>query len=50
MRRLNIPVNEIPGRMRIETPSSDSVVTQLVCPVTVFGRHFGMDLVCIPLS
>ncbi|MCI43420.1 cellular nucleic acid-binding protein, partial [Trifolium medium] len=39
--------------MRIETPSSGSVVTQLVCldcPVTVFDRHFGMDLVCIPLS
>ncbi|MCI78257.1 hypothetical protein A2U01_0099527, partial [Trifolium medium] len=43
MRRLNIPVTEIPGRMRIETLSSGSVVTQLVCldcPVTVFGRHF----------
>ncbi|MCI43304.1 hypothetical protein A2U01_0064541, partial [Trifolium medium] len=36
-------VTEIPGRMRIETPSSGSVVTQLVClncPVTVFDRHF----------
>ncbi|MCI96752.1 hypothetical protein A2U01_0118052, partial [Trifolium medium] len=43
MRRLNIHVTEIPGRMRIETPSSGSVITQLVCldsPVTVFGRHF----------
>ncbi|MCI92395.1 hypothetical protein A2U01_0113691, partial [Trifolium medium] len=29
MRRLNVPVVEIPGRMRIETPSSGSVVTQL---------------------
>ncbi|MCI28831.1 cellular nucleic acid-binding protein, partial [Trifolium medium] len=46
-------VTEIPGCMRIETPSSGPVTTQLVylnCPVTVFGRHFGMDLVCIPLS
>ncbi|PNX98486.1 retrotransposon-related protein [Trifolium pratense] len=28
-------------------------MTKLVCvncPVTIFGRHFGMDLVCIPLS
>ncbi|MCI11444.1 cellular nucleic acid-binding protein, partial [Trifolium medium] len=53
MKRLSIPVTEIPGRMEIETPSSGSVTTQLVClncPVTVFGRHFGMDLVCIPLT
>ncbi|MCI93485.1 hypothetical protein A2U01_0114783, partial [Trifolium medium] len=28
MRRLNIPVTEILGRMRIETPSSGSVVTR----------------------
>ncbi|MCI44056.1 cellular nucleic acid-binding protein, partial [Trifolium medium] len=43
MRRLNISVTEIPGRMRIETPSGGSVITQLVClncPVTIFGRHF----------
>ncbi|MCI32143.1 cellular nucleic acid-binding protein, partial [Trifolium medium] len=41
------------GRMEIETPASGSVITQVVCvncPVTVFGRHFGMDLVCIQLS
>jgi hypothetical protein len=39
--------------MEIETPASGSVTTQLVClkcPVDVFGRSFGMDLVCIPLS
>ncbi|MCI85632.1 hypothetical protein A2U01_0106911, partial [Trifolium medium] len=43
MRRLNIPVTEISVRMKIETSSSGSVVTQLVCldcPVTVFDRHF----------
>ncbi|MCI15490.1 cellular nucleic acid-binding protein, partial [Trifolium medium] len=53
VKRLNIPVTEISGCMKIETPSSGFVTTQLVClncPVTVFGRHFGMDLVCIPLS
>ncbi|MCI21965.1 cellular nucleic acid-binding protein, partial [Trifolium medium] len=46
-------MTEILSRMKIETPSSGSVTTQIVClncPVTVFGRHFGMDLVCIPLS
>ncbi|GAU46351.1 hypothetical protein TSUD_180840 [Trifolium subterraneum] len=53
MKRLNIPVYEMSGCMNIETPASGSVVTRLVCrncPVSVFGRHFGMDLVCIPLS
>ncbi|PNX66755.1 cellular nucleic acid-binding protein, partial [Trifolium pratense] len=41
------------GRMEIETPANGSVTTRFVCrdcPVTVFGRHFGMDLVCIQLS
>ncbi|GAU47917.1 hypothetical protein TSUD_404700 [Trifolium subterraneum] len=53
MKRLNIPVYEMSGCMNIETPASGSVITRLVCrncPVSVFGRHFGMDLVCIPLS
>ncbi|GAU49588.1 hypothetical protein TSUD_138750 [Trifolium subterraneum] len=53
MKRLNIPVYERSGCMNIETPASGSVITRLVCrncPVSVFGRHFGMDLVCIPLS
>ncbi|GAU10058.1 hypothetical protein TSUD_423720, partial [Trifolium subterraneum] len=53
MKRLNIPVYEMSGCMNIETPASGSVITRLVCrncPVSVFGIHFGMDLVCIPLS
>ncbi|GAU50683.1 hypothetical protein TSUD_410390 [Trifolium subterraneum] len=53
MKRLNIHVYEMSGCMNIETPASGSVITRLVCrncPVFVFGRHFGMDLVCIPLS
>ncbi|GAU50834.1 hypothetical protein TSUD_410940 [Trifolium subterraneum] len=53
MKRLNIPIYEMSGCMSIETPASGSVTTRLVCrncPVTVFGRHFGMDLLCIPLS
>ncbi|KAK2427684.1 putative mitochondrial protein [Trifolium repens] len=53
MKRLNIPVSEMLGCMEIETPASSSVTTQLVCrkcPVTVFGKSFDMDLVCIPLS
>ncbi|GAU32901.1 hypothetical protein TSUD_393220 [Trifolium subterraneum] len=53
MKRLNIPVYEMSGCMNIETPVSGSIITRLVCRnchVSVFGRHFGMDLVCIPLS
>ncbi|GAU50676.1 hypothetical protein TSUD_187600 [Trifolium subterraneum] len=53
MKRLNIPVYEMSDCMNIETPASCSVITRLICrncPVSVFGRHFGMDLVCIPLS
>jgi len=41
------------GRMIIDTPSSGSVTTALVCrrcPLTIFGKHFGMDLVCLTLS
>ena len=53
MKRLNIPVSEMFGCMEIETPASGSVTTQLVCrkcPVTIFGKSFDMDLVCISLS
>ncbi|GAU44151.1 hypothetical protein TSUD_399730, partial [Trifolium subterraneum] len=45
MKRLNIPVYEMSGCMNNQTPASGSVVTRLVCrncPVSVFGRHFGM--------
>ncbi|KAK2397792.1 cleavage and polyadenylation specificity factor subunit [Trifolium repens] len=50
---LNLETSVMSRCMVIETPASDSVTTKLVCvncPVTIFGRHFGMDLVCIPLS
>ncbi|GAU10302.1 hypothetical protein TSUD_418910, partial [Trifolium subterraneum] len=53
VKRLSIPVTEMSGRMEIETPASGSVTTRLVCldcPVSVFDRHFGMDLVCIQMS
>ena len=41
------------GRMVIDTPSSGSVTTLLVCrncPIEIFGRGFGMDFVCLPLE
>jgi hypothetical protein len=53
MKRLNLETTVMSRCMIIETSASDSVTTKLVCvncPVTVFGRHFDMDLVCIPLS
>ncbi|CAJ2672989.1 unnamed protein product [Trifolium pratense] len=52
-KRLSIPLTDMMGRMEIETPANGSVITRQVCrncPVTIFGKHFGMDLVCIPLS
>jgi hypothetical protein len=40
------------GNMVIEIPAKDSMTTKLVvldCPLTIFGKHFGVDLVCLPL-
>ena len=40
-------------KMTIETPSIGSVVTSLAClncPLTIFDRDFGVDLICLPLS
>jgi hypothetical protein len=51
--RLNLETSVMSSRMVIDTPANGSVTTKLVCvncPVTVYGRNFGMDLVCIPLS
>src|SRR4051812_24213226 len=39
--------------MVIDTPASGSVTTSSAClnyPVDIFGRKFGMDLVCLPLE
>jgi hypothetical protein len=53
VKRLNLETSVMSSRMVIDTPANGSVTTKLVCvncPVTVYGRSFGMDLVCIPLS
>ncbi|CAJ2632997.1 unnamed protein product [Trifolium pratense] len=50
VKRLNLETTVMSKCMVIETPASDSVMTKLVCvncPVTIFGRHFGMDLTVI---
>lgn len=39
--------------MAIDTPAIGSVTTSLVCvnfPLTIYGRDFGIDFVCLPLS
>jgi len=41
------------GEMVVETPAKGSVTTSLVClkcPLSMFGRDFEIDLVCLPLS
>ncbi|GAU38281.1 hypothetical protein TSUD_119620 [Trifolium subterraneum] len=50
--RLGLKLSPMKGKMVIELPAKDSVTTSLVvldCPLTIFGRHFGIDLVCLPL-
>ncbi|XP_050886811.1 uncharacterized protein LOC127092070 [Lathyrus oleraceus] len=40
------------GSMVIDTPAKGSVTTTSVClscPLSIFGRDFGIDLVCLPL-
>jgi len=39
--------------MVVETSAKGSVTTSLVClkcPLSIFGRDFTVDLVCLPLS
>ncbi|XP_058775373.1 uncharacterized protein LOC131649637, partial [Vicia villosa] len=53
VKRLNLEISEINGSMVIDTPASGSVTTSfacLNCPIDIFGREFGMDLVCLPLE
>ena len=53
MKRLNLEVSAVNGSMVIDTPTNGSVTTSLVClnyPLTIYGRDFGIDLICLPLS
>jgi hypothetical protein len=53
VKRLNLETSVMSGCMVIDTPANGSITTKLACvncPVSVFGKNFGMDLVCIPLS
>ncbi|RHN78855.1 putative nucleotidyltransferase, Ribonuclease H [Medicago truncatula] len=50
---LGLVLSDMNGEMVVETPAKGSVTTSLVClkcPLSMFGRDFEMDLVCLPLS
>ncbi|RHN40786.1 putative nucleotidyltransferase, Ribonuclease H [Medicago truncatula] len=50
---LGLVMSDMNGEMVVETPAKGSVTTSLVClkcPLSMFGRDFEMDLVCLPLS
>jgi hypothetical protein len=52
-RRLNLVLSPLGGDMVIDTPSSGSITTALVClscPLTIYGREFLMDLICLPMK
>jgi len=51
--KLGLVMSSMNGKMVVETPTKGSVTTSLVClkyPLSIFGRDFTMDLVCLPLS
>jgi len=51
--QLGLVMSSMNGEMVVETPAKGSVTTSLVClkcPLSIFGRDFVADLVCLPLS
>lgn len=52
-KKLNMEISHMVESMVIETLANGSVTTLLVClnfPLTIYGKDFGMDLICLPLS
>lgn len=52
-KRLDLKLSSMVGSMVIDTPTNDSVTISLVClkcPLTIYGKSFTMDLVCLQLS
>ncbi|RHN51999.1 putative nucleotidyltransferase, Ribonuclease H [Medicago truncatula] len=50
---LGLDISDMKGEMVVETPAKGSVTTSLVClrcPISMFGRDFVIDLVCLPLT
>ncbi|XP_058759506.1 uncharacterized protein LOC131632797 [Vicia villosa] len=51
--RLNLTLFAMNGEMVVDLLAKGSVTTSLVrlkCPLSIFDRDFGVDLVCLPLS
>jgi len=51
--KLNLAVPDMNGEMDVETLAKSSLTTSLVClicHVSMFGRDFEIDLVCLPLN
>ena len=49
--KLELRFSDMKGSMVIDTPASGSVTTTCVClkfPLTIYGKSFVMDLVCLP--
>src|SRR4051812_5509675 len=52
-KRLKLEISDINRSMVIDTPALTSVTTSfacLSCPIDIFGREFGMELVCLTLE
>ena len=51
--KLGLTISDMNGEMVVETPAKGSVTTSLVClscSLSMFGRDFKVDLVCLPLT
>lgn len=51
--RMGLKLSSMVGSMVIDTPAIGLVKTSWVClncPLTIYGKSFGMDLVCLPLN
>lgn len=50
--KLGLAPSTLGREMVIGTPSIGSITTSLVslnCPLSIFGKEFGVDLICLPL-
>ncbi|XP_050909645.1 uncharacterized protein LOC127123471 [Lathyrus oleraceus] len=53
VKRLSLVVSSMNGEMIIVTPPKGSVTTTSVClncPLLIFDKDFGVDLICLPLE
>lgn len=51
--KLGLKLYSMDGSMIVDTPTLGLVLTSWVClnfPLTIYGKRFGMDLVCLPSS